>query len=328
MLVVISVIVIVIPTLLVRGCTIGDSELKNPRGSVIKVFNHHAQQVQDMDLEEYIKGVVAAEMPASFEMEALKAQAVLARTYVLRRVLKGQKLDTHPQAVISTDPQNAQAWSSKEDLQEKWGLVNYLFNWNKISRAVEATAGQVLTYNNELIEALYHANAGGMTEDAANVWGNSVPYLKSVISEYDTEDKKYRQEFKFTWVELDQRLGTNLQNMIKQAPADNEITMAETDEGLIEILEFSSTGRILQLRIDGCIFAGTDLRTRLGLPSTKLEITATTGGVEFVSFGNGHGVGMSQYGANGMAQQGKSYSDILLYYYSGVKVSRITRIQN
>ncbi|MCK4260855.1 MAG: SpoIID/LytB domain-containing protein, partial [Halanaerobiales bacterium] len=169
LLIIISIIVIIIPTLMVRGCTINDSELKKPRGSVIKVFNNQENYVQAMELEEYIKGVVAAEMPASFEIEALKAQAVVARTYVARRLKYNQKISEDSEAVISTDYRTGQAWASKDELQKKWGLFNYLLYWNKISQAVEKTSGEVLVYQGDLIDALYHSNSGGQTEDAANV---------------------------------------------------------------------------------------------------------------------------------------------------------------
>lgn len=316
-LVVILVVIIIIPTILVRGCTIGDSKLKNPRNSTIKVFNHQSKQVHNMDLEEYVKGVVAAEMPASFELEALKAQAVVARTYVLHRVFKDHKIPEHPEAVITTDPQTAQAWLTKEALQKKWGFVNYLFYWSKISRAVEITTNQVVTYQGELIEALYHSNAGGLTEEAANVWGNPVPYLKSVKSEFDQYAKNYSQEFNFSWVELDQRLGTTLGQLIEQNP--NE----QIDNQLLEILELSESQRILQIRVGGSIFTGQEFRKSLDLPSTKCIINSTPKGVQMITYGNGHGVGMSQYGANGMAKHGHTYLQILNYYYPGTRVNEL-----
>lgn len=311
------VIIIVIPTILVRGCTIGDSQLKNPRNSIIKVFNHQSQQLQNMDLEEYVKGVVAAEMPASFELEALKAQAVVARTYVLLRVSRDQRVPEHPEAVITTDPETAQAWLTKDELQRKWGFVNYLFHWNKISHAVESTQDQVLTYQGDLIDALYHSNAGGLTEDAANVWGNSVPYLKSVSSEFDRLAKNYSQDFNFLWSELDEKLKTNLQEL------NRENQRAQTDDQLLEILELSASKRILQIRLGGAIFNGREFRTRLGLPSTKCLISCTPEGLKVTTYGNGHGVGMSQYGANGMAQQGHSYLQILTHFYTGTKVKKL-----
>lgn len=325
LLVIISVIVIVIPTLLVRGCTFNDSEFKNPRSSVIKVFNSQSNTVQNMNLEEYLKGVVAAEMPATFEIEALKAQAILARTYVLHRLIKGQRVPEHPEAVISTDFQSGQAWISQEELKKKWGLINYLFYWNKISRAVEITSAQVLVYNGQLIEALYHSNSGGLTEDAANVWGNSVPYLKNVVSEFDHLASNYQREFNFTWAELDKKLGTDLVAMINKNSSGSDMKLNRTDNGLIEILEFSTGERILQIRIDGQIFTGIEIRRLLNLPSTKFKIETTLGGLKFIVFGNGHGVGMSQYGANGMAKNGVSYSEILKHYFPGTNLGKISK---
>lgn len=316
-----SVIVIIIPTLLVRGCTIGESELRKPGGSVLKVFNVQEQQVMDMELEEYIKGVVAAEMPAEFEQEALKAQAVVARTYVLRRKLRGTTIPEHPQAIISTDHQNGQEWKSKEELQEKWGgFFKYLIYWNKISQAVDATAGQVLTYRQELIDAVYHSNAGGQTEDAAYVWGNPFPYLKSVGSPFDTDSPKYTQKVTLSWVELDQRLDTSLAQKIQSVDPVEVACFLENENSLIEILEISPSKRILQIRLGEVVLTGKDFRAQLGLSSTRLELIPTTQGLQITTYGNGHGVGMSQYGANGMAKNGTKYHEILNHYYPGTQL--------
>lgn len=317
-----SVIVIIIPTLLVRGCTIGESELRKPGGSVLKVFNVQEQQVMDMELEDYIKGVVSAEMPAVFELEALKAQAVVARTYVLRRKLRGSTIPEHPEAVISTDHRNGQEWKSKEELQEQWGgFFKYLIYWNKISQAVEGTAGQVLTYRQELIDAVYHSNAGGQTEDAAYVWGNPFPYLKSVSSVYDTDSPKYSQTVTLTWTELDQRLGTSLVQTIQNADSEEVAYFLENENSLIEILEVSPSERILQIRLGKTVLAGKDFRTQLGLSSTRIELFPTANGLQITTYGNGHGVGMSQYGANGMAKNGAKYHEILQHYYPGTQLS-------
>ncbi len=323
LLILVFIIVIVIPTMMVRGCTIHDSELKRPRGSVIKVFNNKENQVQDMDLEEYIKGVVAAEMPASFEIEALKAQAVVARTYVTRRIKYNKTISNDSKAVISTDFKIGQAWMSKEELQKKWGLFNYFIYWDKISRAVEETKGIVLVYHGDLIDALYHSNSGCQTEDAANVWGNPLPYLKSVSSIYDQDDPNYIQEINFSWAKLDQYLGTNLTKVFQNGCSLDKSVLIIGENGLLEILEMSSSGRVLQIRFDDCIFEGKDFREKLGLPSTKFELKVMDEGLKFVTYGKGHGVGMSQYGANGLAKEGKKYRDILCHYYSGIELGKL-----
>lgn len=322
LLLLITVIVIIIPALLVRGCTIGDTQRKMNQGSVINVFNHLENKVQKMEIEEYLKGVVAAEMPASFEMEALKAQAILARTYAIRRIRTGAAIPGHPEAAISTDAQTCQAWKSKDELENQWGLINYLSNWNKVSRAVEATAGQVLTYNGQLAEALYHSNAGGQTEDAAFVWGNSVPYLKSVSSPWDQEAPNFRREFGFTWQQLDQKLGTRLISTLQGQHGYTTATIVGPS-GLVEILEMSPGKRILQIRVGGKVFIWRDLRDKLSLPTSRCEVSATPTGLKFVTYGNGHGVGMSQYGANGMAKRGATYHDIIHYYFPGALLGQI-----
>lgn len=313
LLVIVFVIVIAIPTLLVRGCTIGGgADLKRPRGSVIKVFNHHKDTVEDMRLEEYIKGVVAAEMPANFEEEALRAQAVAARTYVLQRLDRGYSVPEHPRAVVSTNHQFGQAWLGRDDLVERWGLINYYINWNKISKAVNSTKGLVLTHNGHLIDALYHSNAGGKTEDPAFVWGNSVPYLKPVDSQYDDQAPDFKKEIFYSWEELDQMLGTKI----------TEEMDSKKEEELLEILEISPTKRILQIRIGNLVMTGKELRSKLLLPSTKCQITHNSEGIKIITYGKGHGVGMSQYGANGMAKQGLDYQKILQHYYPGTKLMR------
>lgn len=326
LLILISLIVIVIPAILVRGCTTGGgAELQSSGGSVIGVFNHLSHKVQKMETEEYLKGVVAAEMPANFEMEALKAQAVLARTYVLRRIEKGITVPGHSDAVISTDFQSGQAWVSKQELQKRWGIISYLFNWNKISRAIEATRGEVLTYHGELVEALYHANAGGRTEDARNVWGNPIPYLKSVPSPYDGESPKFKQQFTFTWSALDKSLGTHLASLAKKRLGNH--TTVSNLTGLIDVLQVSSGGRILQIRVAGKVLTGKDFRTLVGLPTNMCTFSPVPNGIRITTYGNGHGVGMSQYGANGMAKHGSTYLDILHHYYTGALIARQKGVQ-
>lgn len=322
LLVLVTLIVIIIPALMVRGCTVRKPGTLGHDGSVIKVFNHMENRVQPMEIEEYLKGVVAAEMPASFEMEALKAQAILARTYVMRRLQKGIPLEKHPDAVISTDANTCQAWVGQDDLKKKWGIINYLFNWNKVTQAVELTRGQVLTYRGELAEALYHSNAGGQTEDAANVWGNSVPYLKSVPSVYDQEAPNYKQEFSYTWNQLDQRLDSNLVSLIR-ARQGQSYPIIGGSSALIEVLEVSPGQRILQIRVGKKILVGKDFRAKLGLPSNRCTLTSLPTGLKITTYGNGHGVGMSQYGANGMAKRGNKYLAILHHYFPGALLGEI-----
>lgn len=322
LLILVTCIIIIIPALMVRGCTTHKPGRLGYDGSVIHVFNHMENRVQPMEMEEYLKGVVAAEMPASFEMEALKAQAVLARTYVKRRLQKGIPLEKHPNAVISTDANTCQAWADKDDLQRKWGIFNYLLNWNKISRAVESTRGQVLTYKGELAEALYHSNAGGQTEDSVNVWGNPVAYLKSVPSSYDQEAPNYKQEFSYTWSQLDQRLSSNLVALIRSRQGKSYPVIGGSS-GLIEVLEVSPSQRILQIRVGNKILIGKDFRSKLGLPSNRCTLTPMSTGLKITTYGNGHGVGMSQYGANGMAKRGNKYPDILHHYFPGALLGEV-----
>jgi len=146
--------------------------------SNIKLLNTSTNQVQEVYLDEYLKGVIAAEMPANYEQEALNAQACVARTYILYKMNNSQK--AHEGADICDDSTHCQAWISKEDRYAKWDVQNKDELWNKICIAVSTTEGEVITYNGELINAFFHANSGGKTETSANVWGGELPYLQSV----------------------------------------------------------------------------------------------------------------------------------------------------
>lgn len=296
------IVVILIPLLVIRGCNFipgnGHSEER-----VIRVFNHTSEEYLDLELEEYIKGVVAAEMPASFHLEALKAQAVAARTYLVKHLLVQQNHGEKP--VISTDFKKGQAWVSKADLRKKWGILSYIPNWLKIQKAVEETRGLILTYNGEPISAVYHSNSGGMTEDAAYVWGQQYPYLKSLASPFDRVDPEYYRTISCSGLKLARLLGLDSNNI------------------KVEVVRKSPSGRVLEIRFNDLVLTGKELRTRLSLPSTKFALEDSEGVIVFKVWGEGHGVGMSQYGANGMAREGYQFHQILKYYYPGTRLERL-----
>lgn len=259
----------------------------------VKVYRTNGM-VLTLELEEYVVGVVGAEMPAAFPLEALKAQAVLARTYALRSLEKNTRL---------TDNSSTQNYKNEDELKKMWGssASTYL---KKIKKAVEQTKGIFLTYQGEIIDAVYHSTSNGKTEDAKNVWGNSVPYLVSVDSSYDKESSSYEQKKTFSYEELTKKLGFAI---------DYDTTF--------EIQGKTDGDRVSEMSIDSQLYGGVELRSLLGLRSATFEIEKLENGITFTTVGFGHGVGMSQYGASGMAKHGSNYKQILKHYYNGVTLS-------
>ncbi len=257
-----------------------------------------------MELEEYILGVVLGEMPASFETEALKAQAVVARTYALRRYSLGDK---HQDVAICTDSACCQAYVSCEEYLANMGTQE---NLDKIRQAVAATAGVVLTYEGELIEATYFSSSGGRTEDAQAVWGADIPYLQAVDSPGE-ENASYEKRH-YSAREFSSLLGRSL---------------AGDPEKWLGKCTYTKGGGVATLVIGGISYSGVDLRKLLGLRSTVFTMNADGSGVTVESFGHGHRVGMSQYGADAMALQGKTWEEILLYYYQGTRIDKWSTLQ-
>ena len=250
--------------------------------------------VEQIELEEYLVGVVAAEMPASFNSEALKAQAILARTYALKKIGKGEKL---------TDTVSTQAYIDKAEMQKKWGN-EYSKYYNKIVSAVNSTKGQVVKYNGNYIEALYHSTSNGKTENAKEVWGQDIPYLKSVDSSWDKKTSAYLKIENKEFNMLMKVLGIDIDKNVD-----------------IEILSRDESGRVSKVKVEDKIYTGVEFRTLLNLRSTDFDITITDNGLEIITRGYGHGVGMSQYGANEMAKLGYNYKDIINHYYQNVKIT-------
>lgn len=316
---VVLLLIIIIPTIMVRGLdfrTLPYRPLNTGDGVMIKVYLHDQGQTVEMNLEEYIKGVVAAEMPAEFDLEALKAQAVAARTYAARhmRMYGGSGLPQHAQADISTDSKVGQAWSGEQVLKNKWGNFNYSRYWAKISRAVEETRGVVLIYDGEMINSLFHSTSGGKTEDPEEVWGQKIPYLKSMACPWDQNSPRHKGQKEFNIGELEGLLG----------PDAGVVTAAKNGKAdLAQVVEKTSSGRVKKVRIGSKVFDGTTVREKLGLYSTNFSWTVNGDKVQFETLGYGHGVGMSQYGANGMAKEGKDYKEILQYFYQGVQLANV-----
>ena len=247
-----------------------------------------------MEEETYLVGVVLGEMPADFHEEALKAQAVVARTYTKKHHTQQQK---HPSGALCTDPGCCQAYCSREDFLAAGHTALQL---ERVEQAVNATAGQVLTYDDELIDATYFSCSGGSTEAAVAVWGTDVPYLQAVESPGEEMALHYTDTVSFTSQEF-----LSLLNLQTQLPSESWIGPVTYTDG----------GGVAEIEILDRRFSGTDLRKLLGLRSTAFRITAIGNSVTVTTKGFGHRVGMSQYGAQAMALQGSGYDEILAHYY-------------
>ena len=313
-------VVIVIPTLIVgnahRFAGNGDKSGKLAKGEdvFIRVYMHEQGKVIEVNLEEYIAGVVAAEMPAEFELEALKSQAVAARTYAVKNMLMfgGSGLASQPGADVSTDYRESQAWLSMEKLKERWGK-NYDAYWGKIMRAVEETRGQVVTYNGELINAVFHSTSGERTASAKEVWGFDYPYLISVPCVWDQKAPRYQEKKEFALADIEQLLGTETQ----------VVAAVQNGSGAIQVMDKTDSGRVGQIRIGSKILPGLAVREKLDLRSTNFTAEIRDGKMVFNTIGYGHGVGLCQYGANGMAKTGQDYRKIITTYYTGVALKNI-----
>ena len=314
------VVVIIIPTLIVGGINnrdpISNRSGKGHKGEdvIIKVYMHEQNKIIEMNLEDYIAGVVAAEMPAEFELEALKAQAVTARTYAVKSMMMfgGSGVATQPGADVSTDFQQNQAYASEEKLRERWG-VSYERYWGKILRAVDETRGQVVTYNGEFINAVFHSSSGGRTASAKEVWGFDYPYLISVPGSWDQKAPRYNDKKEFVLSEIEQLLGAETQ----------VVAAVQNGSGAIQVIANTDSGRIGQIRIGSKILSGLAIREKLDLRSTNFKVEIQGNKMVFNTIGYGHGVGLSQYGANGMAKEGHDYRQIITYYYNGVAIKNI-----
>ncbi len=280
---------------------------------VISVYFSQEDAVRQVNLEEYLIGVVAGEMPASFEREALKAQAVAARTYIINREKANNKesLELHKGAVICTDSTHCKAYISTEQTKVNW-KEQWEENYAKIKSCVEETAGMIITYNNEPISAVFHSTSSGRTENAEDVWGGTVPYLKSVISEGEELSPRYSSTVEVPFSEFQEKL--------RQQHSD--ISFHSEPANWIEGIERAESGSVKTIRICGKVMKGTEIRQLFGLRSTNFTLGMKDGLIIFQVTGNGHGVGMSQYGANYAAAQGASYEEIIRKYYQGVSLEK------
>jgi len=277
----------------------------------LDVYIKDADKVERMSKSQYLKEVVSAEMPADFEPEALKAQAVAARSYLESRRNAYKDSGTpeeHKGAEICTDSTHCKAWISESKRRELWGADADKY-WKKISKAVEETEGQVITYNGDIISAVFHSTSSGKTEASKDVWGGDRPYLVSVESPGDKESPKYKSQKEISMQDF-------------KKIAEENIPGVDFSKGIIDGIKRSDAGGITEVTIGGVRIHGTKLRSIYGLRSTNATIEISGDKVFFDVTGYGHGVGMSQYGANYMAKNGKDYREILTTYYCGTEVTK------
>ena len=266
----------------------------------IRVLRSKTQTIEKVPFEEYIVGVLAGEMPIYFEEEALKAQAVASRSYALKRIEynKNQNYDV-------VDSTNNQVYLDNDYLKKAWG-TNYTKNINKIRKAVNATSCEYLDYNGTIVDALFFSTSTGKTESVGEVFNISLPYLKSVSSTWDEKvSPVFNDYYTFTLDNFYQKLGLNYNENLN-----------------IEVIETTSAGRIKKIKINNVEFTGNKISTTFNLRSTSFTIDKEGNKINITTTGYGHGVGMSQYGAEGMASEGYKYDEILKHYYSGVKIKK------
>ncbi len=273
-------------------------------GRTLTVWN--GSEAVTMDLEEYIIGVTAAEMPASYELEALKAQAVAARTFTVKHMVGDLRCKSG--CTVCTDAGCCQAFISVDGMRKNWGK-NFDKYYEKIRSAVISTEGQVLTNEGELVTALYHSSSGGRTEDCEAVFAVALPYLVSVESDGEEDSPEYMAVKTFS--------NEDFMRIINEKFPDAGMTDPEAD---IDVWQRTDSGRIALIRLGGTVRTGQQLRKALGLHSTNAEFAFSNGKVKVTCYGYGHGVGMSQVGANAMARRGADYVEILKHYYTGVEI--------
>ena len=251
-------------------------------------------------MEDYLVGVVTAEMPALYEDEALKAQAVAARSYIMTKI--GKENPDHKGADVCTDPSHCKAYTSPDEARQNWGEDYAKYN-EKIKSAVDLTKGEYIAYQGETAVACFYAVSGGRTENASDVWGGDTPYLVSVESPGDLAYENLKATVGIQAEEACSRLGVS------------EIKIGE--------LKRTEGGAVKSVMIGDKNFSGTEIRSLFGLNSANFEVYTVDNQLIFETTGKGHGVGMSQYGANQMAKNGKTYREILLHYYRGVTIEKI-----
>jgi len=319
----------IMPSLIVKSCTSVNSseadkieiervEVKKREGPEIhlKMYNADEKKLEDMTLEKYVEGVLAAEMPASFEMEALKAQAVAARTLAFRNLEEygGPGCSKYKGADVCSRHDHCQAWISEAEMKKNWGS-SYETNIKKIRDAVAATWGEVITYEGEPIEVLFHSTSGGKTENVEDVFSKALPYLRSVTSEGEEDAPRYQARVTMS--------KSKFISIFKKKYSRAKLSEKNLEQS-VRILKHSEGGGVMLIEVGGVTIKGTDFRKMYNLNSHKFTISFKGDQVIIETIGYGHRVGMSQLGANSMAKEGSSYKEILAHYYLDTEISYIS----
>lgn len=312
------VIILIIPTLIVAPFAQDKEVITTSEGSssteevaeleieepslTVSVMRTSTDEKEEVPLEIYVARVVASEMPAEFELEALKAQALAARTYLVNHLLYQEDLE---QSEI-LDTTDHQVYKDEEELRALYGS-DYTWKMEKLTKAVKATEGMILTYNSKPITPAFFSTSNGYTENSEDYWENELPYLRSVESPWDKNSPQFLDQKTFTIKNVADILGAEL-------PSEQSLRME---------IDRTKSNRVKQLKINDFVFTGREIREKLDLKSSDFEIQQKNNHLIFTTKGFGHGIGMSQYGANGLAQEGKSYEEIVKYYYQDVELSPI-----
>lgn len=296
-----SLLLIIIPFIIISTLVINNQtkDFVFTKNTTVRIYRTKTKKIDVVPLEEYIIGVVAGEMPASFKKEALKAQAVAARSYVMYKIVNNKKSNYDV-----TDTTLNQVYLDDSTLKKNW-KNKYEENKKKIESAVEETAYEYITYNGKIADALFFSTSSGYTENSEDVFVSALPYLKSVESKWDNISPSYIINKNYNKDDFCKKLQITCTNKIN-----------------IEITDKTKSGRINKLKINNKEFTGKEIVNIFSLKSVKFEIKVTDK-VVITTRGFGHGVGMSQYGAEGMARAGYTYDQILKYYYTGVKIEKI-----
>jgi stage II sporulation protein D len=273
-------------------------------GVEVGVYRFSKSKIEEVPLEDYLVGVVASEMPADFNEEALKAQALTARTYIVKQLMNKQNHLGLPKGAQVGDTTMDQVYSSDDQLRKDWG-ADYSWKRKKVLEAVRATSGQILTYNGEPIQATFFSTSNGYTENSEDYWPSKLPYLRSVTSPWDKSSPKFSSQQTFTVADFEAKLGVRL----------------GTGSTIGQITERTAGKRVGVVKFGSKTLTGKDIREKLGLKSSDFSWVRKGGNIVISTKGYGHGVGMSQYGANGMAAEGKTYKDIVEHYYTGVAIT-------
>lgn len=296
-----SCLIIFIPVIIVSIFIRNDEITFNfSNNTTVRIYRENTNTIDNVPLEEYVVGVVAGEMPIDFHLEALKAQAVASRSYVMKQIEKNINKEYDVVDTVTN-----QVYLDNEHLMAVWS-DSYVSNINKIKEAVLETKGEYISYDNKVAEALFFSTSPGITENSEEIFVSKEPYLRSVLSKWDEISPLYNTTITYILSEFYNILNIDYKNNLN-----------------IEITQKTSTGRIKKIKINNNEFTANYICSKLSLNSTYFEIIQDGSKVIIKNRGYGHGVGMSQYGAEGMARSGYTYDQILKYYYKDVEIKKI-----